>query len=541
MKKLLLTPILLITILFYSYSQDAGIEAVGYKLDMYGKTIDGYFSTDYEGKAEFKVSKNNIRNYVPAYYFNLKNEKKEGLIKYHLKSKFFKFKASENDKAEKIKVEDCKSFVLAKDSFIVANKSLIISKDQIIKPGIDILKNESKVFLQFIEHFNGMSFYKYYTSDMNRTNVYYCLKSKNSATYEVFPTSRKDFIKFCSANFSKFPELIKEIEDRKYDDGDIPTIIKMYKYNMGYVNNDKIYFDKQWREIENEKNAKYFAKVDSAEGTSFYISYFTEDNNKLYSGNFNSVYPHKKDGDFTWYYPNGVKRKKIKYVENKPHTIFTYYRNQNIYEIYRYDDFGLRTFMTVNDSSGTNQLDENGSGLNIFYDHIEQRLIQNQYIKGYLVESYYTDQKGRKVYFLSTKDLKFKRSRWFQKQLKKKFEYPEKSFLDGNYGLVLVNLIIEPSGYVSDINILKGIDDSIDLALLDQLNIFKQGKYWRTGKVKGERIVNEVVLPIEFQFETYNPFHTWNMFWMNDMMMRQQMMMNQSFPMPPPMNFPSNY
>jgi len=543
MKKVILLFIFIISNFSFSQAQKAINNEIGFKLDMYGNNIDGYFSSDYQGSTDYKVSKNNIRNYVQAYYYNLENEKVSGLIEYYLKRNFFRFKRNENSNSKKIKAIDCKSFVIAQDSFIVVNSLIIKSNiEKLIEPSINIsAAKKEKTFLQYMDHFNDMEFYKYYTSGMNRTNIYYFLKSHKTATYEVFPKPKKDFIRFCRTHFSEFPGLIKKIENREYDDSDVPTLLKLYKYKLAEISNSKIYFDKIWREVEEEKNSTFYAKVDSMENTSFYITYYTSKNIKLYSGKFTSLYPHLKDGDFTWYFPNGKKRKQIKYVENEPQIVFTYHKNQEIYEIYRYGKYDLRAFIEVNDKEGHNQLDENGSGTNVFHDHITDREIHNRYDRNYLVESYYKDETGRKVFFLSAKDMKFRRSKWFSRNLRKDFSYPEKSFLEGNYGLVLVDLIIEPTGKVSEIKILKGIDQSIDTSLLEHLNYLKEKKYWQTGKVDGERIVNEVVIPIEFQIETHNPFHTWNMFWMNDMMFRQHMMMQNSISTPPPLIIPSNF
>ena len=197
-------------------------------------------------------------------------------------------------------------------------------------------------------------------------------------------------------------------------------------------------------------------------------------------------------------------------------------------------------YKLIYDESEKNVLDSSGNGIAAFFDLINKRKINYEFKANKLVSTHYIDSENNKVYQLCPKNAEIKGVKSLQKSIKEFIIYPEESVRRDNHGILLVKCIIEPSGLVSDISIVKGIDSYCDNAVLDYLDLFKVEVHWKSAKVWDNPVKQEIIVPIDFSINknsSYrnNYYNNWylnnNMFMLQHqqqqmMMQRQQSIMN---------------
>lgn len=522
MKKLFY--LLVITLSFNSFGQNLIPNyEIGCYFDYNKQLINGYSDFDYEPGKSLDVSYVMDENFTEGYYLDLDGVKNTGFLKFSSEKYGLKFKLNLEDKNEElIKAENCNGFVIGKDTLFIVRKN-DFSDDQ--------LSND--VFAQFMDKFEKLKFYKYKHLNGNGSvvNKYFVQKPDESGNI-IFPTNSNKFKKLAAEIFSSDNFLIADIEKGKYKEKDIPSMIKIYKYRKLFANNQKIYFNSSWDETINIDESPYYAKIESVQDSIFHLSYYFNNDVKIYEGDFTSFYPHKKRGVFLFYYPNGTMRKQIKYKDNKPKNVMEYFSNGEVHRQYLYlygDDI---ICAKVNDEKGISILkDYKNVEKESFRDVITGKEITYEYKDQVLQNAYYTDANGIKIYQLCKKNAKLNDFNDLQKLTTDKLKYPLSSIQKYSHGYVLIKCIIEPTGIMSEATLIKGIDTDCDFAINDFLTQFKDKIVWKPGKVDGVNVKQEIILPFDFSiqgFSTYN--NHYNNFWMlNHMMMQQQMMMNQQW------------
>lgn len=76
--------------------------------------------------------------------------------------------------------------------------------------------------------------------------------------------------------------------------------------------------------------------------------------------------------------------------------------------------------------------------------------------------------------------------------------YPMNAVRDGIQGTVMVRFIIEKDGSISDINVVKGVDEELDA---EAVRVIAASPKWKPGKVSGNRVRSILTLPVEFRLE----------------------------------------
>lgn len=97
------------------------------------------------------------------------------------------------------------------------------------------------------------------------------------------------------------------------------------------------------------------------------------------------------------------------------------------------------------------------------------------------------------VFFGSTDPRHFLRE-WVYQYLK----YPASAIARGIQGTVTVEFIIEKDGKVSEVKVLRGVDDELDA---EAVKVVSASPKWKAGKLDGEKVRASVSLPIEFRLE----------------------------------------
>lgn len=76
--------------------------------------------------------------------------------------------------------------------------------------------------------------------------------------------------------------------------------------------------------------------------------------------------------------------------------------------------------------------------------------------------------------------------------------YPKDAARDGVQGTVMVRFIIEKDGSVSDVKVVKGVDEELDA---EAVRVIMASPEWKAGKVSGNRVRSALTLPVEFRLE----------------------------------------
>ena len=96
--------------------------------------------------------------------------------------------------------------------------------------------------------------------------------------------------------------------------------------------------------------------------------------------------------------------------------------------------------------------------------------------------------------FLGSTDPKVFLQKWVYTYMK----YPQEAVKNGIQGRVLVDFIIDETGKVRDVKVLKGADPLLDE---EAVRIISGSPQWKPGKLRGQKVKSEMSLYVEFRLE----------------------------------------
>lgn len=105
----------------------------------------------------------------------------------------------------------------------------------------------------------------------------------------------------------------------------------------------------------------------------------------------------------------------------------------------------------------------------------------------------YFDCDQRPQFFGSSDPRHFLRE-WVYQYLK----YPQNAVRNGVQGTVTVQFIIEKDGKVTEVKVVKGVDEELDA---EALKVVSASPKWKAGKVGGAKVRSSLTLPIDFRLE----------------------------------------
>jgi hypothetical protein len=485
MKKLFLLILILLSAKIYSQKNLSNYE-LGYFFDINTQLIDGFYDIDYIPKPPFKVSYIIGKNFTPGYYYNLAHEKITGLLKYSNRNSYFKFKKDRGDKEIAVKPDQCEGYVIGTDSFAV------IQNFNVQGP-IGEFRCSSRQYAEVIGSFDEITFYKHTEVGSSSDVITYLVKNGPNAEYQSFSRKPRDFNKLAVQIFGEFEPLRTQILIYDYTIDDLPTLIKILHYKRKFDRGEKIFYNSSWDEVQDIQKAAYYCTINSVQDSIFHLSYFFTSGIPMYEGNFVSFYPHKKIGEFRWYYPNGRIRKKVLYENYLRENTVTYFKDGKIHYQSKYVD-KVPVYTSILNSNGDELLDQKGNGSEKFYDSIRNREITIEYRRRKIVESYYLDNTGKRMYLLCGKNAK---NRSLNKSLESGANYPTSAVINNVHGIVLAKCIIDSLGVLSDIQILKGLDPTCDSFVLSYFRT-NFSRRWRPAKMEGTKVAQELIIPIDF-------------------------------------------
>jgi hypothetical protein len=517
--KLLSLLVLAIIVAVKVYSQPApGNSRTGYYFDINNNFIPGYCDQDYDPKEQLFVKFEIGEEFTPGYYYNRIFNKTPGLLLYSQINASPTFAADNNSEEYILSPNDCSGYVIGADSFgVITNFN--------VERMLGGFPSNKREFAEVIEKVGNLVFYKHTRTGMNNIVYTYLVKADTSDEYISFPKTANKFKETCLPVFGEFKSLKEQIELDKYKADDIPVMAKMLKYKWKYDHRERIYYTASWDEVDKINKSSYYADIESLKDSIFHLKYYTNNDVPLYEGNYSSFYPEKKTGEFNWFYPDGKIRKTITYFFNNPQLTTLFYPNGKIQSEY-YPDYENTVYRQVFTLNGEPIFDSKGNGTQLLYDSVNDRQLTIEFINLRISSSYYTDQSGRKIFQKCEKNAEINNFNQFQKQLSKKTEYPLNSIRNYEHGVVLVKCIIEATGLVSDIRIIKGLNPECDSLVLNYFAIMSKKKTWTAAMNSQQKVTQEIVIPVDFAISGFSRYrNNYNNFWMqNNMMMHKTMM-----------------
>ena len=96
--------------------------------------------------------------------------------------------------------------------------------------------------------------------------------------------------------------------------------------------------------------------------------------------------------------------------------------------------------------------------------------------------------------FSNNSDPRFFLKEWVYHYLR----YPQAAVRDGVQGTVMVQFVIEKDGKVTDVKVVKGVDEELDA---EAVRVIEASPKWKAGKVGGNKVRSVLTLPVEFRLE----------------------------------------
>ncbi len=506
----------LLLVISFSYAQIP----IGLKYDVNSVPFNGYYDALTYNPEKSIANVYTVENFDNGYYFTKAKKKIEGLISYD--SNKIWFKKNEGAESIKIKANEIAGFVIGLDSFYCVSK---------YKNG-NVLKRSIKL-VQQIATTDNFVFLKSYHKYQGVFKADYSVKTKGTGEWEFFYNDY-EFKNMALKYFKDIPYLEDKLKSKEYGFDDIMSLMKMTGYIESYNAKIPIYYDKYWQETKEKKRAVYFAKISAIKDSVWTLDYY-KDKTKLYQGNYTSFYPNVKTGDFTAYYPDGSVRQITTYLDDKPKEVKSYRENGDLDKHYKYVErhtikgaYQAIEYVTVNDASGKNIIDEYDRTAIVIHDAIDSLDYTNEYENYRLVSSYRLKGKDT-IYKIVDRTYDIKLG-----SLQRKFN----SFMEGKdfntalsenaQGIIFVNVVLSPKGTVIKAVILNKVQIEFDqitsyfvkTKLLAKGNHFKFIAY-KKGKNKQ---YSEFVIPIAFSINRYyHPssanLHYFNRFMLDNMNM----------------------
>lgn len=492
--------------------------------DINNQPIELLHNINYHSENVLNVIHTPLEGFLPGYYYDmgknkisgwLKQPEYEELMKYNKLNSFFHFRKEEYGSDIIITPEKCSAFIIGQDSFSVIQNFEV--NDEYYS---------SNEFAQVIGKSHLYTYYKHEKFASLFLNSQMFWNSQMITSYVVKVDSSNKFftigkdklnLKDNSLLFLGENEFLRNFINKKnYKYEDIPLLIKYINLKRKFEQNKRQYYNSSWDEINVPQEAGFYSVIKGIQDSTIYLSFYINNGTPIYDGHFTMFYQTIKDGDLTltkfyqtirngdfkWYYPDGTLRKQTTFYNNVPSHFLTFYRDGKKY--YDYINGGeFNYFYNAFRNNGESIFDTKGNGADVVYDSTFKINIVYEFINKRITLAYYIDTTGKKTYLLCDKNALLKGVNSLQRKINNTISYPSKAVENKIDGQVLIKCIVEPSGLVSDIRIIKGIDSECDKIIMDLLSIMKYEKYWTPGLIGKEKITQESIIAVNFTIQDY--------------------------------------
>jgi len=499
---------------------------IGYFTDRDRQPIDGYLDITYlpDTRQDFKYTLG--ETFSPGAYYDLNGTKVSGRIKYSQNEGFFRFTPPSGEgKGEKIKPEMCKSYTIGKDSFAVI-KNFSIEQELLSTPV------DEPQFVEVVTTVGDLTFYQHAQPGQSKTLYTYIVCRGTKGELVSFSKNRNKFKEMAPEYFKDSPYLLQAIASETLTENDVLNMIKYLDYESKRAQKSKIYFSCAWEEIKDtsEYGYLYYADSLSLKGDTWSMTYFIKDGTPLYTAYYNSLAPLKKEGTFTFYFPNGQLRKTVTYKDNEiTGPIKTYRSNGQAHYVYEKKNDHKHIYSVVADASGKNLLDIEGAGTESFYDSIQKRQVTRAFKNFKLTDSYVTDTLGNKIYQSCRNhavlyDRALENDGTFQRV---EATYPVTAISNNIHGTILLRVLVDAEGKTSKVILVKGLDYECDKVVKSYIQTKYRGQVWYPLKVDKQPALQEILIAVVLEITPYSRYgnnYYYNNMWQHQMMWNQMRM-----------------
>lgn len=268
---------------------------------------------------------------------------------------------------------------------------------------------------------------------------------------------------------------------------------------------DTMYFDNAWEQTT-EENAKYYRiiSMNNSGDFLFHVTDYYLSGQVQMTGTYRSIRPDNREGQFTWYFPNGQKQQECEYKNNILHGLFQeWYENgqpksrQSLYEGLL--DGPIKTWK----QDGTIQLEAQYSkdkkhGYFITYYDNGQMIRKDLYENGILIEGQCFNRDGTTTeYFPYIVYPRFNGGfPELKKFIEKNLKYPKSAEKQAREATILVIFTVDETGQVKDPQIVHGDLDDFNEEALRLVSSFPP---WIPGMIDGTPSTLQMTIPIEFR------------------------------------------
>lgn len=257
------------------------------------------------------------------------------------------------------------------------------------------------------------------------------------------------------------------------------------------------FFDEQHRLLPGPEGAVFYSRMELKDGV-YRIRQFYASNDQLeMEGTFIGDGSRRtKVGKFAFFYENGQVKQEGEYKNGRKSGLWKeYYDNGQLSD----EEFHLEEktlFYQHWDPSG-NPLLTNGTGKYIqktAADHEQHIEIRDSI----LIAAFTIDEiSGDSIYLVVEEGAEYKAGlEVLYKGIGEELTYPKKARKMGIEGKVFVEFIVDKTGSVRDVKIVKGIGGGCDE---EAINVLLTKNNWKPGMVKGKPVLQKMVLPIAFK------------------------------------------
>lgn len=112
-------------------------------------------------------------------------------------------------------------------------------------------------------------------------------------------------------------------------------------------------------------------------------------------------------------------------------------------------------------------------------------------------QNFYTNEDGERIYTeVQDKAVFPEGAKGLKKYLSDNLVYPEESASDGSEGIVTVAFVVDKTGKVGQVEILKAVED--DLLNEEALRVVEDMPEWEPGSIDGNPVSIRYILPVSF-------------------------------------------
>ncbi len=272
---------------------------------------------------------------------------------------------------------------------------------------------------------------------------------------------------------------------------------------------DTVYFNKNWEAIEHSDSAVYYRyiSVDTTGDFLLHVEDYYASGRLQMKGDYKSIEPDRKTGNFTYYHENGEIQIECIYNDNQYDGEYKeWYENGQLKTQTFYKNGYIDGKLEQWSVKGLiNKIAQYKNGLKegkfmSFYDN-GQMLRKEFYKQDKFIKGKCFTREGRDTTFFNYFVMpKFKEAGMnkFSEFIKSELHYPDEAKEEMIEGRVLAQITISSDGQISDVKLLRKDKEYFNK---EAIRVLKSSPKWTPGKKDGKNVKVKLIIPIIFSLE----------------------------------------